>query len=240
MDWTLNKKSVVACVITPQSRETRTFGTRTLQLLALSDWLRERGVTHVTTEGTRVYWKPVCNLLDDEFTVWVVDAREFKTVPGRRTDVKDAEWIAELLRHGLLVPTFIPQRPQRELRELVRYRRSLVQERTREAGRVQKVLEDANMKLGSMATDVLGASGRQMLSALTDGEDDPKVLADLAEGRLREKRDQLEEALDGVVNSHQRFMLGVQLSRLSTLESQIGMLDTEVARRVSLFQVVRG
>ena len=225
----VHKKSVVACVLTPESQETRTFGTMTRQLVKLSEWLREHEVTHVAMESTGVYWKPIFNLMEDEFTVWVVNARHIKMVPGRKTDVKDAEWIAELLKHGLLKPSFIPERPQRELRELVRYRKSLVQERSREANRIQKVLEGANIKLGSVATDVLGASGRKMLRALADGEDDPKVLADMAKGRLREKLEALEEALLGVVGSHQRFMLATQLRRLSTLDADVERLDAEVA-----------
>ena len=228
----VHKKSVVACVMTPESQDTRTFGTTTRQLLELSDWLRERRVTHVAMESTGVYWKPIVNLMEDEFSVWVVNAHHIKKVPGRKTDVKDAEWIADLLRHGLLRPSFIPERPQRELRELVRYRRSLVQERSREANRVQKVLEGANIKLGSVASDVLGASGRMMLAAIAEGEEDAKVLADMAKGRLREKLEELEEALQGVVGSHQRFMLRTQLRRLNSLDMEVELLDTEVARRV--------
>ena len=234
----VHKKKVVACVITPQAQELRTFGTTTSRLLALSDWLRHHEVTHLAMESTGVYWKPICNLLEDEFTVWVVNPHHIKVFPGRKTDVKDAEWIADLLRHNLVRPSFIPRRPQRDLRELVRYRRSLVQERTREANRIQKVLEGANIKLGSVASDVLGVSGREMLSALSDGEDDPKVLADMARGRLREKIDQLEEALHGLVDSHQRFMLSQQLSHLAELESRIRLLDAEVARRVEHCQDV--
>ena len=228
----VHKKSVVACVKTPKSQDTRTFGTTTRQLLELSDWLRERRVTHVAMESTGVYWKPIVNLMEDEFSVWVVNAHHIKKVPGRKTDVKDAEWIADLLRHGLLKPSFIPERPQRELRELVRYRRSLVQERSREANRVQKVLEGANIKLGSVASDVLGASGRMMLTAIAEGEEDAKVLADMAKGRLREKLEELEEALQGVVGSHQRFMLRTQLRRLNSLDMEVELLDAEVARRV--------
>ena len=228
----VHKKSVVACVMTPEGHKTRTFGTTTRQLVALSAWLGEREVTHVAMESTGVYWKPIVNLLEDRFTVWVVNAAHIKTVPGRKTDVKDAEWIADLLRHGLLRPSFIPERAQRELRELVRYRRSLVQERSREANRVQKVLEGANIKLGSVASDVLGASGRNMLSAIAEGEDDPKVLAEMAKGRLREKLDALEEALEGVVGSHQRLMLSAQLRHLSYLDGEIQRLDEEVGRRV--------
>ena len=228
----VHKNSVVACLMTPEGQKTRTFGTTTRQLVALSNWLGEMEVTHVAMESTGVYWKPIVNLLEDRFTVWVVNAHHIKAVPGRKTDVKDAEWIADLLRHGLLRPSFIPERSQRELRELVRYRRSLVQERSREANRVQKVLEGANIKLGSVASDVLGASGKMMLAALAEGEDDPAVLADMAKGRLREKLDALEEALEGVVGPHQRFMLATQLRRLSALDADIERLDDEVARRV--------
>lgn len=234
----VHKKKVVACVITPQSQEMRTFGTTTRRLLAFSDWLRHHEVTHVAMESTGVYWKPIYNLLEDEFTVWVVNPHHIKVFPGRKTDVKDAEWIADLLRHDLVRPSFIPERPQRELRELVRYRRSLVQERTREANRIQKVLEGANIKLGSVASDVLGVSGREILSALSDGEDDPKVLANMSKGRLREKMDQLEEALEGLVDSHQRFMLREQLGHLTDLERRIRTLDTEIARRVDDHQEV--
>ena len=228
----VHKKSVVACVITPEGRRTRTFGTTTRQLLRLSSWLDEREVTHVAMESTGVYWKPIVNLLEDKFAVWVVNAHHIKAVPGRKTDIKDAEWIADLLRHGLLRPSFIPERSQRELRELVRYRRSLVQERSREANRVQKVLEGANIKLGSVASDVLGASGRMMLAAIAEGEDDPKVLADMAKGRLREKLGALEEALEGVMEPHQRLMIGAQLRHLSYLDREIDRLDDEVERRV--------
>ena len=232
----VHKKSVVACVITPEGQAVRTFSTMTKELLALADWLKEHRVTQVAMESTGVYWKPVYNLLEEEFTVMVVNARHMKAVPGRKTDVKDAEWIADLLRHGLLQASFIPDRPQRELRELTRYRRSLVEERSREANRIQKVLEGANVKLASVATDVLGVSGRAMLKAMAGGEEDPKVLANLAKGRLREKLPELEAALQGLVRSHQRFMLAIQLGHLSYLDGQIETLDLEVARRVDPFE----
>ena len=205
-------------------------------MLELADWLKEQEVSPVAMESTGVYWKPVYNLLEDEFSVMVVNAAHIKTVPGRKTDVKDAEWIAELLQHGLLRASFIPERPQRELRELTRYRRSLIQERSREANRIQKLLEGANIKLSSVATDVLGASGRAMLAALAAGETDPETLAGLARGRLREKTGELQEALRGLVRSHQRFMLESQLSHLDYLEAQIERLDQEVARRLRPFE----
>ena len=234
----VHKKSVVAWVITPEGQETRRFGTTTGKLLALTDWLKEQGVTHVAMESTGVYWKPVYNLLEEEFQVMVVNAAHIKAVPGRKTDVKDAQWIAELLQHGLLRPSFIPARPQRELRELTRYRRSLVQERSRVANRIQKLLEGANIKLSSVATDVLGVSGRAMLEALAAGETDPKALADLAQGRLREKLDPLEEALRGQVQDHQRFMLASHLRHLGNLDSEIERLDEEVARRLGPFEEI--
>ena len=180
----VHKRSVVACVITPQGQQTRTFRTLTNDLLSLADWLRELRVSHVAMESTGVYWKPVYNLLEDEFTVMVVNAAHIKRVPGRKTDVTDAQWTAQLLQHGLLRPSFIPDRPQRELRELTRYRRSLIEERSRQANRIQKLLEGANIKLSSVATDVLGVSGRAMLAALAAGEEDPQTLAQLAKGRL--------------------------------------------------------
>ncbi len=232
----VHKKSVVACVITPEGREARTFRTLTGELLALADWLRQREVSHVAMESTGVYWKPVYNLLEDEFTVMVVNAAHIKTVPGRKTDVKDAEWIAELLRHGLLRPSFIPGRPQRELRELTRYRRSLVEERSREANRIQKLLEGANIKLASVATDVLGVSGRAMLFAMARGEEDPKALAGLAKGQLRGKMEELEQALRGLMGRHQRFMLTRQLRHLSYLDGEIADVDQEVALRLSPFE----
>ena len=232
----VHKKSVAACVVTPESQETRTFGTTTRRILELCDWLRERGVTHVAMESTGVYWKPIYNLMEDEFSVMVVNARHIKTVPGRKTDVKDAEWIADLLKHGLLRGSLIPDRDQRELRELTRYRRSLIQERSREANRIQKLLEGANIKLGSVAANVLGASGRMMLGAIAEGEDDPKALADMAKGRLREKLGELEEALRGLVGDHQRFMLTGQLRHLEYLDAEIERLDEEVAQRLDPFE----
>ena len=232
----VHKKSVVACVITLEAQETRTFGTMTNDLLALADWLKEQAVSHVAMESAGVYWKPVFNLLEDEFTVMVVNARHIKAVPGRKTDVKDAQWIADLLRHGLLRASFIPDRPQRELRELIRHRRSLVEERSRAANRIQKLLEGANIKLASVATDVLGVSGRAMLKAMSQGQEDPEALAELARGRLREKRDELEKALRGLMGPHQCFMLTIQLDHLNHLDGQIGTLDLEVAQRVDPFE----
>lgn len=235
----VHKKTVTACVITPAGKQTRTFGTLTRELLALVDWLLAQGVTHVVMESTGVYWKPVYNLLEHSgIEALVVNARDLKNVPGRKTDVKDAEWIADLLRHGLLRGSFVPERWQRELRELVRYRRSLIQERVREANRIQKVLEGANIKLGDVATDVLGKSGRAMLAAIAAGEADPKQLAGLARQRLKNKRDQLEGALEGLVGPHQRFLLATQLRHIAFLEEEIAKLDREIEERMRPFAEV--
>lgn len=231
----VHKNSVVACVITPEGKEVRSFATMTEDLLSLADWLNSLGVTHVAMESTGPYWKPVYNVLEAEFTLMLANAQHIKIVPGRKTDVKDAEWIADLLRHGLIKGSFVPDRSQRELRELMRYRRSLIQERTREANRVQKVLEGANIKLGSVASDVLGASGRAMLQAIAQGTEDPEALADLAKGRLRDKHEELVKALRGLVGAHQRMIIGCQLHHIAFLEEQIAKLDQEVASRMGPF-----
>lgn len=179
----IHRDTVVASVITPTGRELRTFGTVTDELLALADWLLGLGVTQVAMESTGIYWKPIYNLLEGtDLGLLVVNARHIKAVPGRKTDVKDAEWIADLLRHGLLRGSYIPDRGQRELRELVRYRRRLIEERSREAERLHKTLEGANVKLGAVASNILGVSGRAMLDALVSGRDDPETLAGLAVG----------------------------------------------------------
>lgn len=232
----VHKRTVVGCVITSEGQETRTFGAVTKNLLALADWLKEQGVTHVAMESTGVFWKPVYNLLEGDFTVLVVNAQHIKAVPGRKTDVKDAEWIADLLRHGLVRGSYIPDRPQRELRELVRYRRSLIQQRAQVVNRVQKLLEGANIKLSSVVADITGVSGRAMLEAMAEGTEDPRVLAALARGKLQRKRPALEEALEGLMGPHQRMLLRSQLSHLDFLDTQIAQLDQEVARRMGPFE----
>src|SRR5690348_7441493 len=211
----IHKKTVVACVVVPGSgkqprKEIRTFNTMTADLLELADWLTACRVTHVALESTGVYWKPAWNVLEGSFTLLLVNARHIKQVPGRKTDVKDCEWIADLLRHGLLRPSFVPDRPHRELRELTRYRTTLVDERAAEVNRLQKTLEGANIKLAAVATDPLGVSGRQMLEALVAGTTDAATLAALAKGRLRAKLPQLEQALAGRVGAHQRFLVARQ------------------------------
>jgi transposase len=237
----VHKKTVVACLIVPgpdgrPSREIRTFGTVTAELLRLVDWLVTAGCTHVAFESTGVYWKPLYNLLDGALEVLVVNAQHIKTVPGRKTDVKDAAWIAGLLRHGLLRPSFIPARDQRELRELTRYRTSLVQERAAEVNRLQKTLEGANIKAAGIATDIMGKSGRAMLDLLVAGETDPTVLAQCARGRMKEKIPQLERALAGRFGPHQRFLVARQLAHIDFLDHQIEEVSAEVAQRMSPFE----
>jgi transposase len=236
----IHKQTVVACLLVsgpgrPPSREIRTFGTLTDELLQLADWLAAAGCTHVAMESTGVYWKPLYNLLEGSFELLLVNARHIKQVPGRKTDVKDCEWIADLLRHGLLHPSFVPDRPQRELRELTRYRTTLIRERAAEANRLQKTLEGANIKLGSVATDVLGVSGRHMLAALVAGTSDPASLAELARGKLRDKLPLLERALTGRVGAHQRFLLAQQLAHLESLDELIERLNAEVSERLRPF-----
>ncbi len=236
----IHKQRIVACVIVPgpagvPTKEIRTFGAMTAELLALADWLREQQVQHVAMESTGVYWQPIYNLLEDEFTLLLANARHLKTVPGRKTDVRDCEWIADLLRHGLLRASFVPARPQRELRELTRYRTMLVQERSAEINRLQKTLEGANIKLAAVATNVVGVSGRQILAELLAGTTDPATLAELARGRLRDKRPQLEQALTGQFRAHHRFLVAQQLAHLDALDGLIEEVNAEVERRLRPF-----
>lgn len=229
----VHKKTVVASVIVPDGKtglqkETRTFGTMTSDLLALSDWLMGYGVTHVAMESTGEYWKPVFNILENNFEVLLVNAQHIKAVPGRKTDVKDSEWIAELLRHGLLKASFVPPLGQRELRELTRYRSTFVRERATLVNRVQKVLESANIKLASVATDVMGVSGRAMLEALIEGQASPAEMAELAQKRMREKRELLAKALEGCVKPHHRFVLTELLCQIDHLDETIDRFNQQV------------
>ena len=236
----VHKKMVVACLITPDAtgtptKETRTYGTMTADLLEMLDWLVDAGCTHVAMESTGVFWKPLYNLMEGTLEVLVVNAAHMKNVPGRKTDVKDAEWIADLLRLGLLRPSFIPDRPQRELRELTRYRTSLLQERSAEVNRLQKTLEGANIKLSAVATDIMGKSGRDMLAALVAGRTDAAALAQLARGKMREKLPQLEKALRGQFAAHQRFLVAQQLAHIDGLDDIIERVSAEIAERVRPF-----
>src|SRR5919198_4611468 len=237
----VHKQTVVACVIVPGSgrlphKEVRTFGTMTADLLEVVDWLTSCQVTHVAMESTGVYWKGIWNLLEGQVELLLVNAHHVKQVPGRKTDVKDCEWLADLLRHGLLKASFVPPRPQRELRELTRYRTSLIRERAAEINRVQKTLEGANIKLGDVASNVMGASGRDILTTLVAGSVEPTSLADLARGKLRAKVPQLERALVGEFGAHQRFLLARQLAHLDALDELIEQLNAEVEERLRPFE----
>jgi transposase len=232
----VHKKTVKVCLLTRMSdgqlhKEFRTYFTTTEELLKLCDWLKEQGCTHIAFEATGVYWKPVFNLLESSFHVLVVNAQHIKAVPGRKTDVKDAEWIADLLQHGLLKASFIPSVPQRELRDLTRYRVRLTEEKAREVNRVQKTLEDTNLKLGDVVSDIMGKASRMILQAIADGETDPVRLASLAVGRVRADQEQLEAALNGHVTDHHRFLLSEHLTQIQHLERAIERVTTEITRR---------
>lgn len=235
----VHKKTVVVTrmEVTGEDRaqwETRTFGTTTPDLLQLHDWLLEWQVSHAAMESTGDYWKPVYNVLEDTFELLVVNAKHVKHVPGRKTDVKDSEWLAELMMHGLLKASFIPSRPQRALRDLTRYRTTLVQERTRLVNRVQKLLEGANIKLSSVATDVMGVSARAMLAEIAAGQANARFLAELARGRLRAKIPELEKALTGIVLPHHRFLLAKQLVHIDFLDEQIKEISAEIGRQLEV------
>jgi len=232
----VHKKNVVACVITPEGKEIRTFSTMTDDLISMVDWLKDKGCTHVAMESTGSFWKPIFNLLElEDIKALVVNAKHMKNVPGRKTDVKDSEWIAGLLRHGLLQGSYIPSRDQRELREIIRYRRSLIDERAREINRIQKVLEGANIKLSSVASDVLGKSGRAMIEAIITGEEDPKMLSELALRGLKKKKPELQRALNGLIRHHQKLMLKTQLRHIDYLAAEIKQLDEEIKKRMLPF-----
>jgi transposase len=208
----------------------------TADLERLRAWLVERGVTHVAIESTGVYWKPVFNLLEPYLTVVLANAAHVKAVPGRKTDVRDSEWLLDLLQHGLIRGSFIPEAPIRALRDLTRFRTSLIEERTRAVNRIQKVLEDANLKLASVASEVLGASGRAILEALIAGETDPERLAGLARGTLRKKREALAEALRGGLQDHHRLLLRTLLGQVDHLNGAIDALNAEIRRRLAPYE----
>jgi transposase len=237
----VHKKTVVTTIMITQAdgsvqEEVRTFLTMTADLLALDDWLRSHRVEVIAMESTGVFWRPVFNLLEEDRQVILVNAQHMKAVPDRKTDVKDSQWLADLLRHGLLKASFIPPKPMRELRDLMRYRKTLVQERADEVNRLQKVLETANVKLSSVATDVLGKSGRRMLDALLGGQGDPEVLAELARGRLRSKLPDLRKALDGRVQSHHRVLLTRILAHIDFLEESLAQLQAEMEQYLVPFE----
>jgi transposase len=236
----VHKKTVVACVLTPAGPETRTFATMTADLLALADWLLACGCTHVAIESTGDYWKPVFNILESTCEVILVNAQHVKAVPGRKTDIKDAAWLAELLQHGLLRASFIPPVAQRELRDLTRYRSTCIRERVTLINRVQKLLEDANITLAAVASDLLEVSGRAILAALIAGHTDPHTLAELAKGRLRSKREPLAQALEGRVKPHHRFVLTELWCQIDGLDDTIPRFDAPIQALCGPFEEAVG
>jgi transposase len=218
------------------TKQVRTFATDTISLLALSDWLTSFQISHLALESTGIYWRPVFNLLEEGRTIILVNAQHMKAVPGRKTDVKDSEWLADLLRHGLLRASFIPPKPIRDLRDLVRYRKSLVEDRTQEINRLQKVLETANVKLASVVSHVMGKSGRRMLAAIVQGVSDAEALADLACGTLRRKLPQLQQALEGRIEAHHRILLQQIFGHITYLEDSIAHLQREIEQRVRPYE----
>ena len=236
----VHRDTVAACIRLPgahgrPAQHIKTFGTTTAELLALRDWLEAHQVTHVALESTGVYWKPVFYVLEEACTCLLVNAAHIKQVPGRKTDVQDCAWIAQLLECGLVRGSFVPPQPIRELRDLTRYRKVLIQERAREANRLHKVLQDAGIKLASVATDILGVSGRAMLEALGRGTTDPAVLAELARGRLRAKLPALRQALAGRFREHHAFLVSQLLAHLDYLEEAIGTLSARIAECIAPF-----
>lgn len=234
----VHKDSVVACVLVGPAegrtrKEIRTYGTTTMQLEQLRDWLQQVGCTHVGMESTGIYWVPVYAVLEERFELIVGNAAHMKNVPGRKTDVKDAQWIAELIRCGLIRRSFVPPKWQRALRDLTRYRRKLLEAQASERNRLQRLLETCNVKLASVATDVFGKSGREILRALIKGEESPEQMAQLARGRLRKKLDALILALRGNVEAHHRFLLEIQLGRVEDIESNIAVVDARIDEAIA-------
>ena len=236
----VHKDVVAVCVRVPcpggeRVAELAEFETFTEDLLALRDWLVAHGVTRVGMEATGVYWKPVFHVLEDAMECWVLNARHMRNVPGRKTDMADAEWICRLMEHGLVRPSFVPPKPIRELRDLTRFRKTRIEERTREAQRLDKILQDAGVKLSSVASEILGRSARDMLEALVSGTRDPETLAGLARGRLRAKLAQLQAALTGRFSTHHAVLVSEVLSLLDYLDESIERLSAEIDRVIAPF-----
>ena len=234
----VHKETVVACVrlvIDGKTvKEVRTFSTTTASLIALSDWLTETKCTHIAMEATGVYWKPVWHILSDgDFELVLANAAHIKNVPGRKTDVKDADWISDLLAHGLIRPSFVPDHPTQEIRTFLRTRKQFVREKSSHILRIQKTLEDANIKLDSVITDIMGLSGRKMIEALIAGETDPAKLARLADRRVKASQDTLRQALRGRVTKSHRFLLRLHLGHIDALDAAIAKLDSEVEAAIA-------
>src|SRR5437773_4316112 len=234
----VHQATVVACLLMvlkngTLQKQIQTFGTTTRELIRLREWLLSEGCTDLAMESTGVYWKPIYAILEGAFHIVVANAEQVKKVPGRKTDVKDAEWLADLLCHGLLRSSFVPPKPIRELRDLTRYRRKLVESQATERNRLLKLLESANIKLASVATDVFGVSGRLMLRAMIAGKASAQEMADLAKGLLRKKIPQLELALEGKLEEHHRFLLKLQLDRLETAEKDLAFLEQRIQEKLN-------
>ena len=230
----VHKGTVVACIMgTGIRKEVKTYTTMTNDLLRLKEWLQENGITHVAMESTGVYWKPVFNILEDGFEVILVNARHVKNVPGRKTDVQDSEWLCKLLRSGLVSGSFIPPRDIRELRDLTRHKRKLIQAITAEKQRVEKVLEDANIKLSSIASDTFGASGKRIIEELIKGKLRAEEMAELSKGRLRQKREDLKEALVGEVREHHKFMIKASLRHIGAMEKILSEIERRIQQKIN-------
>jgi transposase len=239
----VHMKTVVACVMITLAngkveKSIRTFATTTAALLALAEWLASLQVSHVAMESTGVFWRPIYTVLEDQFELLLANAHEIKAFPGRKTDVRDCEWITDLLRHGLIRPSFIPAKPVRDLRDLMRYRESLVYQHTQQINRLHKVLETANIKLTSVVSDVWGKSGQSMLRAIIQGESDAQTLTELARGTLRGKMPQLQEALEGCIQAHHRLVLQQIFAHLQFLESSMHQLLSEIAAQMEPYHEV--
>lgn len=236
----VHKDLIVACVRIAQGQrvdyQTREFGTTTKELLALLDWLSSHAVTHVAMESTGVYWKPVWHILEGSFELTLGNAKQMKTVPGRKSDQKDSTWISDLQAHGLIKPSFVPPRQIQELRDLTRTRKQFMRERSRHIQRIQKVLEDANVKLASVLSDIMGLSGRRILDALVRGESDPVKMANLAHGSVKASRTKIAEALDGKVTRHHRFMLALHLRHIESVDAEVQMLEEQIQKALEPFR----
>jgi len=229
----VHKKTIAACIMgTGMNKETRTYGTMTNDLLRLKEWLKQEGVTHVAMESTGVYWKPVFNILEDSFDVILVNARHVKNVPGRKTDVQDSEWLCKLLRSGLVKGSFIPPVEVRELRDLTRYKKKLIQNIVSEKQRIEKILEDANIKLSSIASDTFGASGTRMIEELMKGDLNAEEMAELSKGRLRSRKEELKEALVGNMRENHTFMIQASLGHIRAIEEELVSLENKIQKKI--------